>query len=338
MKKSIQLISVAIMLLFIVSSCEKQPAHMNVIPGDAFGVMLINPGDFDREKAAEQIQSNEDYKETMKELQEENEEMAKILEDFIKDPSSIGVNTESEMYLFVAPLDKNMIVGMVMEMKKPSQFEEVLKKIAKEMEMPVEIEDADGFQKIAFPNGNGIVIWDSKTILVIGSDSEIDAEKEAKKLLNQKASESISQNKDYMDFYANRLGLNFWMTSSIDNLKEEMQMLESMLGIKLSKNFAHLHFGWDDKIGEFTMTFKLRVNEEIRNMDPEEIMKLIEDSELDKKLPMLFGQNKAYGYDIEEDYSDEYLDDFDEATEDFSEEDLEKLYKELEAELEEVEE
>ncbi|MDA3911715.1 MAG: DUF4836 family protein [Bacteroidales bacterium] len=336
MKRTIQLISTAIILLLIVSSCGKQPAHMNVIPGDAFGVMLINPGDFDREKTAEQIQSNEDYKETLEELKKENEEMAKILDDFIKDPSSIGINTESEMYFFVAPLDKNMIFGMVMEMQKPSKFEEVLKKIAKEEEMPVEIEDADGFQKVTFPNG--IAIWDSKRILVLASDTAIDAEKEAKKLLNQKASESISQNKDYMDFYGNCLGLNFWMSSSIDNLKNEMEMIESMLGVKLSKNFAHLHLGWDDKIGEFTMTFKIRVNEEIRSMDPEEIIQLIEDSELDQKIPMLLGQKNAYQYGMEEDYADEYLEDYGENMEDLSEEDLEELYKELEAEMENYEE
>ena len=336
MKRTIQLISTAIILLFIVSSCGKQPAHMNIIPGDAFGVMLINPGDFDREKAAEQIQSNEDYKETMEELKADSEEMAKILEDFIKDPSSIGINTESEMYFFVAPLDKNMIFGMVMEMQKPSKFEEVVKKIAKEAEMPVEIEDADGFQKIAFPNG--IAIWDSKRILVIGSDTEIDAEKEAKKLLNQKASESISQNKDYMDFYANRLGLNFWMSSNIDNLKDEMAMIESMMGIKLTKNFAHLHLGWDDKIGEFTMTFKMRVNEEIRNMDSEEIIQLLEDSDLDQKIPIMFGKRQAYEYGKEEEYADEYLDDYGENMEDFTEEDLEELFKELETEMEKYEE
>jgi hypothetical protein len=336
MKRTIQLISTALVLLFIVSSCGKQPAHMNVIPDDAFGVMLINPGDFDREKATEQIQSNDEYKEVMKELKEENEEMAKILEDFTKDPSSIGINTESEMYFFVAPLDKNMIFGMVMEMKKPSKFEEILKKIAKEAEMPVEIEDADGFQKVAFPNG--IAIWDSKRILVLGSDTEIDAEKEAKKLLNQKASESISQNKDYMDFYANRLGLNFWMSSNIDNLKNEMDMVESMMGIKLSKNFAHLHLGWDDKIGEFTMTFKLRLNEEIRNMNPNEIIELLEDSGLDQKIPMLLGQKNAYEYGMEEDYADEYLDDYGENMEDFTEEDLEELFKELETEMEKYEE
>lgn len=336
MKRTIQLISTAIILLFIVSSCGKQPAHMNVIPSDAFGVMLINPGDFDREKMAEQIESNEDYKEMLEELKEENEEMSKILDDFIKNPSSIGINTESEMYVFVAPLDKNMIFGLVMEMKKPSKFEEVLKKIAKEAEMPVEIEDADGFQKVAFPNG--IAIWDSKRILVLGSDTEMDAEKEAKKLLNQKASESISQNKDYMDFYANRLGLNFWMSSNINNLKNEMDMIESMLGVKLTKNFAHLHLGWDDNIGEFTMTFKMRVNEEIRNMDPEEIMQLLEDSELDQKIPMLLGQRNAYEYGMDEDYADEYIEDYGENMEDYTEEDLEELFKELEAEMEKYEE
>jgi len=336
MKRLIQLFSVAVIIVFIASACGKQPAHMNVIPGDAFGVMLINPGDFDREKMAEQIKANDEYTEAMEELEAESKEMAKVLDDFVKDPSSIGINTESEMYLFVAPLDKNMIIGMVMEMNKPSKFEDVLKKIAKEAEMPVEIEDADGFQKVNFPNG--IAIWDSKRILILGSDTEIDAEKEAKKLLNQKASESISQNEDYMAFYENRLGLNFWMSSSIDNLKDEMKMLETMIGVKLTKNFAHLHFGWDDKIGEFTMTFKMRVNEEIRNMDSEEIMQLIEDSDLDKKLPMMLGQRKAYEYGMEEDYADEYIEDYGENMEDFTEEDLEKLFKELETEMEKYEE
>lgn len=186
MKRIFQLASVALVVLLLATSCGKTPSHINVIPGDAFGVMLLKPGEMDRDALVKQIESNDEYKDAMEEIREESEVLADILDDFIKDPNSLGLDMEAEMYLFTAPNDDEIMFGYVMAMKKASAFEDVLKKLIAEMDMGIDIEDADGFKKVVLPMGAGIIIWDKEKLLVLGSDGEFDAEATAKKLMNQK--------------------------------------------------------------------------------------------------------------------------------------------------------
>ncbi len=338
MKRIFQLASVALVVLLLATSCGKTPSHINVIPGDAFGVMLLKPGEMDRDALVKQIESNDEYKDAMEEIREESEVLADIFDDFIKDPNSLGLDMEAEMYLFTAPNDDEIMFGYVMAMKKASAFEDVLKKLIAEMDMGIDIEDADGFKKVVLPMDAGIIIWDKEKLLVLGSDGEFDAEATAKKLMNQKASESVTSNKDFAEFYSNCLGFNIWVSSNIDNMKEQIQMAETFLDIELNDNFAHLHLGWDKKIGEFQLVFKMRVNEDIRNIDPEKVQELMEETDmLDGIQGLIGGRSSDDDYYYDEEWEEEWADEL-EATEEITDEELEALFDELEAELEKVEE
>nr|MDA3819579.1 DUF4836 family protein [Candidatus Delongbacteria bacterium] len=205
--------------------------------------------------------------------------------------------------------------------------------LAEEMEANISIESEDDFKKVALPGG--IVIWNKKQLLMLGSNGEFDALTKGKYLMTQEAKSSITANKDFMQFYDNCLDANIWVTSNIENLRTEMSMMGKMAGVKLTGNFAHIHFDWDKKKGQFMMIAKLRVNDEIKNMDFEDIQRIAEETDAMNNFPALFGKKPyGYGYDWENEELNE--EDYEEAIKELdnvSEEDVDSLLNELEKEL-----
>jgi hypothetical protein len=333
MKRITSLLSIAVVLMIIVSSCSKQPEHINTIPGDAFAVMTLKPDPENRDEMVKEIKANEDYQEMMEKLREDSEVMADLLEDFIEDPTTSGIDMYKESFFFAAPMDDNMIYGTSMLLKKASTFEETLKKVAKEMEFELKIEDEDGFKKVSFPKG--IAIWDKTKVMIIGSDGMADLEENAKELMNQKAGESIMEDKDFAEFYNNVMDFNMWFSSNIENMDTEITMMEKMLDVQLDDNYAHMHFDWDKKAGQFTMIAKMRVNEDIRDMSINEMAELMEETDMLDRLPM-FGGPGAYADEwAEEELSEDEWEKAQEAMDTISEEDVEAMLKELEAEMDE---
>ncbi|MGM0650263.1 MAG: DUF4836 family protein, partial [Bacteroidota bacterium] len=179
MKKMFSLLFLGLAAVIFITSCSKQPKHINTIPGDSFAVIHFKPEKGKREEMVKKLEENENYQETMKDLRKESEVMADILEDFIKDPSSIGLDMNAEIFGFSAPMeDKNMYYGLSFLMKKQDKFEKVLKDIAGEMEMDITINDEDGFKHVSFPMG--ILIWNKEKAMALGSDKDFDAMAKAK--------------------------------------------------------------------------------------------------------------------------------------------------------------
>lgn len=321
----------AVAALILITSCSKQPEHINTIPGDAFAVITFNPDNENRDEVVEDIQNNEDFREFMKELREDSEVMANILEEFIEDPTTSGIDMYEEIFAFAAPLDDYMIFGTSMLLKKASTFEEVLKKVAKEMEFELKIEDEDGFKKVRFPMG--IAIWDKSKVMVLGSNGIADLEEKAKEFMQQKVSNSIMNNKDFSEFYENAMDFNLWFSSNIENLETEITMMEKMLEVQLDDNFAHMHFDWDKKAGQFTMITKMRVNEDIRDMSITDMSELLEETGAMNRLPM-FGGPREYSEEwAEEQLSQEDWEEAEKIMDTITEEDVEAMLEELEKEM-----
>ncbi len=321
----------AVAATILITSCSKQPEHINTIPGDAFAVITFNPDEENRDEVVEDIQNNEDFREFMKEVREDSKVMANILEDFIEDPTTSGIDMYEEIFAFAAPLDDYMIFGTSMLLKKASTFEEVLKKVAKEMEFELKIEDEDGYKKVRFPMG--IAIWDKTKVMVLGSNGIADLEEKAKEFMQQKVSKSIMKNKDFSEFYENAMDFNLWFSSNIENLETEITMMEKMLEVQLDDNFAHMHFDWDKKAGQFTMITKMRVNEDIRDMSITDMSELLEETGAMNRLPMLGGSREYSEEWAEEQLREEDWEEAEKIMDTIKEEDVEAMLKELEKEM-----
>lgn len=318
--------------VLIFTSCDRQPEHINSVPEDAFAVMTMKPDPGQRDEMVKSLKENEEYNNAMDDLREENESMADLLEDFIEDPETSGLDLQKEMFVFASPIEDNVLIGAVILMKKAETFEKVLKEIFKEMEMSVSIEDEDGFKKLAFPQG--IAVWNDKQLLVLGSDSDGNVESKAKELMNQKAKESITTNKDFSEFYSNCKDLNIWLSSNIDNMSDQIAFAEKAFGVELNNNFSHMHFDWDKKEGQFTFIAKLRVNEEIREMDMNDISEIAEQTNMLNGLDRYMGgksHQKTQTY--EDELSQENINAAKAALDTMSEEDAEKAIEQLEKEL-----
>ena len=92
MKSNYLIFTLLLSFVLIFTSCDKQPEHINSVPGDAFGVLTIKPDPGQREEIMKSLEKNEEYKDAMDDLREENESMADLLEDFIEDPNTSGLD------------------------------------------------------------------------------------------------------------------------------------------------------------------------------------------------------------------------------------------------------
>mgnify|MGYP003869848231 CR=1 FL=1 len=236
------------------------------------------------------------------------------------------------MFVFASPIEDNVLVGAVFLMRKAEKVEKIWKEICKEMEISVGIEDEDGFKKLAFPQG--IAMWNDKQLLVLASDGGGEIESKAKELMDQKAKESITTNDDFSEFYENTKDINIWLSSNIDNMSKEISFAEKAFGVELNDNFSHMHFDWDKKQGQFTFIAKLRVNEEIRSMDVNDISDIAEQTNMMNGLDRFMGPKKSgnkSGY--EQEISQEDINKAKAALDTLSEEDAEKAIEQLEKEL-----
>ncbi len=330
MKNSIRFIGIITALVLVVASCGKKPSHINAIPDNAYGVIVAKPSQIDSKKLQEQFESNEEFQEVLQKLKEEAPELAQLFEDFMKDPNSLGVDLSQEAYAFISSDEEQDFVASAFALKKASKFQDLVQTVLEEMEMEMEIETDENLNILAFPMNVGCITWDNeKALILVFMKGAGDAKALSQKLMTQKAGNSIMQNKDFQTFYNNCLDVNVWVSSNIDKLEDEIAMAEKFLGFDINDNFAHLHLGWDKKSGEFTTILKLRVNEEIRNMDYKDIQELLEESGLKDEIEnKIYGRSSYYG----DEYYDEYLEGYegyDEGVE-YDEEELQMILDEVE--------
>ncbi len=335
MKNSIRFIGIITALVLVAVSCGKKPSHINVIPDNAYGVIVVKPSQTNSKKLQEQFEANEDFQEVLQTLKEEKPELAQIFEDFTKDPTSLGIDLNQEAYAFISSDEEQDFVASAFALKKASKFKDFVQTILEEMEINMEIETDENLNILAFPMDVGYITWDNeKALILVFMKGEGEAKELSKKLMTQKAGNSIMQNKDFQTFYNNRLDLNVWVSSNIDKLEDEIAMAEKFLGFDINDNFAHLHLGWDKKSGEFTTILKLRVNKEIRNMDYKDIQEILETSGLKDEIEnKIHGRSSYYG----DEYYDEYLEGYegyDEGAEydeeELTEEEMQMLLEEIE--------
>jgi hypothetical protein len=320
--------------ILLLNSCAKKTNHMNVIPADTYAVIVINPIDFDTEDFSDNLKKNEEYQDVLESMREDSETLAKIFEDFIQNPESAGIDMKNEIYLFFAPLEEKTQVGVVFKLGNPTNLEKLIIALVDEWGLDAKITDENGLKQIKFPTAN--IIWDKEKVLLLGSTSADDLSENAKQLIAQKQSESILTNTDFNIFYKECLSMNLWISTNISNMKSEIDMASGMVGVKLTDNFIHLHLDWNKTEGLFTMLFKLKLNEEIREMEMNKIMDILEGTDLFSSI--LNRRLKNSSQNSDEEWEDEYMETYKKQMDEISEEEMDSLLNELEKELEKLEE
>lgn len=342
MKNSKLFIILFVVTVLFFSSCSNdRSVH---IPKDAFFVAM-----FDGNKASKfynKKQASEAMQPVLDEIKGQLPNTEIILNDFIDDINSLGIEFSGKSYLFAITKDKN-VMGMIIPIKR-KKLEENINIVAKDFNLEISalLKEKNGIKYFELP-GQLVIGWNNKTaICILGKNAKSDIFEE---YFNLKRDESILVNSDYKEFKRNCKDYNLWISSDvithIEDSRDLADKLNSLTGIDLTNNYGHVHF--DIQLDEISMVSKLKFNKSVRNFDPQRIMENADDiswvlrnliDEVGESLRKLSPYN--YDYYNNSDYYEEYLEedidvDYDYDLEElinsglFTDEEIEELKKEL---------
>jgi hypothetical protein len=317
-------------------SCTKTSEQVNHIPKDTFAVLMIDGANAKNLSNPDMLKENEQFKESMEEVKEMSEKLADLLDEMMKDPNKSGLILDGNIYAFAYINDEDILIGGTLGIKQ-KVLEENLKMLEEELDFELETEEKDGIT-YAMPDNEFVIGWNKDLLIAIGlaDGNDTDLEKELFRLFELKKSESILEDKDFVEFQKNCKDVNFWISSNVvKNMPdaEGMDMVEKMLDIDFDNNYGHLFF--DMEKDEWTMTLKVRFNESIQNADWNKIYENISEFGL---LDDLFGsKNDDWDddYDWESDWDDSDWESDTTSWDSMTDEEWEEFFKEMETEIEE---
>ena len=257
------------------NSTSSSEEIVKVIPKKSAFVMSFSPSNFLKKMDIKDLMENK----LMKKGTEQVKGMGiDILESLLDDPSIIGLDFSSEIFVFHSYENKEEhYVCVSSGMKSDTKFTEFIKDAFKITGLKIEIKEENGLSYFAEQNA-GIVWDDNKFIIIAGTTDEDDLKKHMKKLMTLDKDEMLTSNESFNTFYEKRQDLSVWTSTELadqfeDEIKEaidsEFGDIKNELGISTKEiidmasgnTFTfHINFGNGEIItsSSFTPNSKLR--------------------------------------------------------------------------------
>jgi hypothetical protein len=200
----------AVSLIF--TSCNKSTELTNAIPADASYVIHVNTKSL-VEKSKYNVFSNETVKQgiNMGKALLKEEDKIKLLENFLKDANSLGLDFKGDCYLYT----NYQLYGVVVSVNDAKKLKECILKLASLSEG--DIKNEGGIFSVS-PQSEQIYAWDSHKLLMLVNiagykANEIDLSQKARELLTQGKDKSINTNKTFAEFIKEKKDISVFSTS-----------------------------------------------------------------------------------------------------------------------------
>ncbi len=280
---------------FLLFACSKAPQHTNTIPKKADWVAA-----YDVQAIAEKadLKSSSEYKSLdmiKKEMKNVSPEMQKMLQAFLKDPLSLGIDLSREVYSFhyVKGKEKQGKVGVVAAMSDRGKFRSNVDKLLKATGAPDKMKVKKEGGRSYLSAQRTFLVWDGSRILFLtsmdhGTESKA-VKEEATRLMGLKGKSSlVNSNKDFQNFMDGRKDISNWISfkNMPSEVKEEFEEAPGKTEKGLKKTTMHSYLAFEPNSIELTHY----TNNE--DWSDEKIKKLIKGG-LDKEL-MSYLPKKAY--------------------------------------------
>lgn len=215
MKKLFKYYSILIIILLI-SSCNKNDDYTILIPTDADFVALINPKSIAEKGNFNKLEQYKIYQLAENEIKNQDPILDELLKNIKDNPTSAGVDIISPIYIFGQKLNEKNMVATIANMRDKDQFEEHLTTIYKSIyKKDISFEKVDGFTTISGFN-KPFMAWNKSQFILIASEFGVN-EKSIKdyftKIINDKHS-LAKENNSFADFVKNSQDINVWYTGN----------------------------------------------------------------------------------------------------------------------------
>lgn len=322
MKKRVNFIIGAILLLFVAVSCTKKPAYLKVIPANSSVVCLIDSKSLAKKSGIDNETKLKDL--CLKEVGTGlSNDLVKLLGEFMDDPECIGVDFSEPIAVFEnAAMEQgvwNSTMASVVKMDDIKAFENLLKLMREDDSNETsEITVADGFSYVVIEEGFNLVVaaYNKDLILFVPAmyyyknkrdECLVGLVELTKGLMNQSEANSFVESKKYAEMRS--LGGDILMSVNYsDNLfdySRSMKRTAAQLNMLGHLNDVSLLYGVSFDAGELSVEYAVYSENENFNEMVKTASKICKDvdGDLFSKLPSTTLGLMTFNIDGDEIYS-----------------------------------
>ena len=266
MKNYIKLIQSGIVMLtlLILASCSTEKSNLTATPKDAGFIMVVDGKALKEKGNINSISESKVYKKVIAEISDDEMADFKQFEYLFKDTEESGIAINEEFIMFMKMVEGTPMIGFNFQVIDKAKVD-ALFTIVTEKEEGLEVLKSEDISYIV--NDEAIIAWNEAQLLVL-AQQEMAPEallNSAKTLLNQSASESISSNSTYGDFYAKRKDVSFWFNYDLflDNMPPAQQMMiTSQLPFSMKGTFFYGYISFEK--GQVVAEYESIMNDEMK--------------------------------------------------------------------------
>lgn len=270
MKNILKLKSGALYLLVMLSlflgACSNSPKNLNVMPKETAIVFSVDAYSLSKKAKLKEVAEFSFVQKIKEELRLENKKLADVLEAFIKDPATSGVDFKNDFFIYILMGEERESYScFTMNLRDESDFSTFFIDVLTKAGMPVEVlKDEKSGAKYVQLDDEVVMGWDDDKALLVGSNSRSDREKVLPKfgeLMTLKSNDRITENGHFMAFDKGKKDLGFWMsTNFMDNMDGGMQP-SKMMGVDFSNSYMAFNINFEED--EMVVTSNFEGNEEL---------------------------------------------------------------------------
>lgn len=211
-------------------SCKKSPEYLQLIPEDSAAVITVDLMSLGKKANMKEVSEMEFYKSFQTELRTENKQLADLLDEIAKKPTSSGIDFRHDLTFFVSDInEEELYFCLAVELSNAKKFKEMAEKLAASTNKTLTIQESSDFE-FSTLDTTSILAWDAKKALMViyvGEKQSKALLPIAEKLFAQEV--NLTGNSEFKDFLTHKKDVNFWMSlgwlTRIPQLKQQLDMM-----------------------------------------------------------------------------------------------------------------
>ncbi len=263
-----------LLLISILSSCQKKYEELRILPSNSNFVMTLQPNILQEKSGVYNIAETQLYSKILKNTDSSNLVIFNNFKYVFENYEESGINVTKPIFIFSSSSHNgyNKISGINFTLSDKDKFSQLIEKIKNNAYDSLEIiKDENLNIMISNKNSSKIILaWNNTTVIglkgISGNNNQTSLIKYIKELFEQSLNKSLSSNKDFVDFYEKRQDISLWINSKfyIEQLPAEYKTIAKMQ-MPISMDDVYLHYFIKFTKGEIKLKSKMILPEDLTN-------------------------------------------------------------------------
>jgi hypothetical protein len=255
-----------ISVLFFANSCKKS-STFTVIPADAKVVGVFDAKSLYSKAEISKIGEYSFYNTAMQEIENESKQVAEMLEELLKNPTSTGINLLQDIIIYYYDNDDDeQFVAVALPLISKSKYEKWLEKLLTVTGENISFETNKDYTFFKIDN-NVAFGWNKKVAIVLiptNGSSEDNLDENLENVMTLEKDDQITTNKNFNSFFSNKKDISVWIDFSL--FKDDVKNYEQMLGntnLNISETSLSAYIDFQDGNINMNVNYEMGDNENV---------------------------------------------------------------------------